>query len=181
MEESCAVLGVKRLASQGEISKAYRKLARLSHPDKGGSTETMATLNKAYECLKKDCLERPRPTTPSLVKIAVVRSAIQAKRCCSAMALPVDGAAARRMMEHVVYDTSSVALYAPGEWWSKADDKVAALREFAIISVDETYCLIQGHRRNVIDVAIALHATLLDLPDEEHLYADLSRRRNSSM
>lgn len=45
------VLGVPRDATQAEIKKAYRKAAMQHHEDRGGSTEKMAEVNEAYECL----------------------------------------------------------------------------------------------------------------------------------
>jgi hypothetical protein len=49
------VLGVKRSASRSEVKSAYRKLARLRHPDvNGGSEEAareFALLSKAYQVL----------------------------------------------------------------------------------------------------------------------------------
>lgn len=45
------VLGVKKTASQDEIKKAFRKLARKHHPDAGGEEETFKSINEAYEIL----------------------------------------------------------------------------------------------------------------------------------
>lgn len=45
------VLGVEKNASQGEIKKAYFKLAKTAHPDKGGSQEHFKEVNGAYEVL----------------------------------------------------------------------------------------------------------------------------------
>lgn len=49
------VLGVKRTASRSEVKSAYRKLARLRHPDVNGGSETaareFALLSKAYRVL----------------------------------------------------------------------------------------------------------------------------------
>jgi len=44
-------LGVEKSASQSEIRKAYRKLARTHHPDRGGDEEKFKEIQKAYETL----------------------------------------------------------------------------------------------------------------------------------
>jgi curved DNA-binding protein CbpA len=48
------VLGVHREASDGEIASAYRRAARLSHPDsgEGGSSESFRTVSDAYAVLR---------------------------------------------------------------------------------------------------------------------------------
>jgi hypothetical protein len=43
------VLGVKPEANIGDIRNAYRALARIYHPDAGGSEEDFKRLNKAFE------------------------------------------------------------------------------------------------------------------------------------
>lgn len=48
------LLGVKNFASKDEIEKSYRKLALKHHPDRGGDTEKMKIVNRAYEILTKD-------------------------------------------------------------------------------------------------------------------------------
>ncbi|KAL7423248.1 Tetratricopeptide repeat and J domain-containing co-chaperone dnj1 [Cryptotrichosporon argae] len=45
------VLGVPRDADDRTIKKAFRKAAKVNHPDVGGSEEKMAALNEAYEVL----------------------------------------------------------------------------------------------------------------------------------
>ncbi len=45
------ILGVDRNASLEEIKKAYRKLARKWHPDKGGNNEVFRALREAYDIL----------------------------------------------------------------------------------------------------------------------------------
>jgi curved DNA-binding protein CbpA len=45
------ILGVSQDATQAEIKKAYRRKSSENHPDKGGDAETMAQVNRAYECL----------------------------------------------------------------------------------------------------------------------------------
>jgi len=44
-------LGVGKDASPGDIKKAYRKRASKAHPDKGGSSEEMAKVNRALDVL----------------------------------------------------------------------------------------------------------------------------------
>jgi curved DNA-binding protein CbpA len=49
------VLGVRRQASPEEIARAYRRAARLTHPDSGGSgagSEPFRLVNDAYEVLR---------------------------------------------------------------------------------------------------------------------------------
>ncbi len=45
------LLGVARGASDAEVRKAYRKLSRTVHPDKGGSEAEFQDLQRAYEVL----------------------------------------------------------------------------------------------------------------------------------
>jgi len=45
------VLGVSRAATLREIIVAYRKLARVSHPDKGGDLRTFDMIKEAYRIL----------------------------------------------------------------------------------------------------------------------------------
>lgn len=43
------VLGVERSATKDQINAAYRRLASASHPDKGGTAERMAEINRARD------------------------------------------------------------------------------------------------------------------------------------
>jgi hypothetical protein len=42
-------LGVTRTATRAQITAAYRALAQVEHPDRGGDTDRMAALNLARE------------------------------------------------------------------------------------------------------------------------------------
>jgi DnaJ-class molecular chaperone len=44
-------LGVSRGASEDEISKSYKKLARTHHPDKGGNEDQFKKIQRAYDVL----------------------------------------------------------------------------------------------------------------------------------
>lgn len=45
------ILGVSDNATEAEIKKAFRAKANKFHPDKGGSADYMAQLNRVYKCL----------------------------------------------------------------------------------------------------------------------------------
>ena len=47
------ILGLQNFASPEEIKKAYRKLALMHHPDRGGDQERMKLINAAYDILSK--------------------------------------------------------------------------------------------------------------------------------
>lgn len=48
------ILGLQRSADADEIKKAYRKLALVNHPDKGGDPEKFKLVQKAYEVLSDE-------------------------------------------------------------------------------------------------------------------------------
>lgn len=52
------ILGVSPSASPEEIKKAYRKLAMLHHPDRGGDTEKFKEISEAYDILSDDNKKR---------------------------------------------------------------------------------------------------------------------------
>jgi len=58
-------LGVAKNATTDEIKKAYRKLAAIHHPDKGGDTAEFQKIQQAYEILsdpeKKQQYDNPNP------------------------------------------------------------------------------------------------------------------------
>ena len=53
-------LGLKPGCSSSEVTKAFRRLARTRHPDKGGSKEDFQRLRAAYELLSKGDQEEPQ-------------------------------------------------------------------------------------------------------------------------
>ena len=52
MSDLYKTLGVSKNTSEGDLKKAYRKLAMAHHPDKGGDASEFASINAAYETLK---------------------------------------------------------------------------------------------------------------------------------
>jgi hypothetical protein len=46
-----AILGAGKTASQDEIERLYKRLAKHHHPDRGGDAEVMKSINEAYEVL----------------------------------------------------------------------------------------------------------------------------------
>ena len=48
------VLGIPYGASKDEIKKAFRSLAKIHHPDKGGDANTFKSITEAYTALMQD-------------------------------------------------------------------------------------------------------------------------------
>ena len=57
-------LNLQNFASLDEIRRAYRKLALVHHPDRGGDVEKMKEINYAYEHLMKFKDEYDAALTP---------------------------------------------------------------------------------------------------------------------
>ena len=47
-------LGIKKGADSSEVKKAFMKLAKTHHPDKGGDAEEFKKIQRAYEVLSDD-------------------------------------------------------------------------------------------------------------------------------
>ncbi len=52
IQEALETLGLPTMVSWKEIKERYRLLSQKYHPDKGGESEKMAQLNRAYNILK---------------------------------------------------------------------------------------------------------------------------------
>lgn len=52
------VLGISQDASESEAKRAYRRLASLHHPDKGGDPKAFIEIQEAWESFKE---KRPIP------------------------------------------------------------------------------------------------------------------------
>lgn len=65
MSDHYQTLGVARNATPDDIKKAYRRLAGIHHPDKGGDTAEFQKIQQAYETLsdpeKKQQYDNPNP------------------------------------------------------------------------------------------------------------------------
>jgi len=53
-QQALRVLGLPPNATQQQIKRRYRSLAKRYHPDRGGDQKEMQRIIAAYECLKKD-------------------------------------------------------------------------------------------------------------------------------
>lgn len=65
MKDYYSILNVSRTASQDEIKRAYRKLASVHHPDKGGDTAKFQQIEEAYRILsdpaQRQQYDNPQP------------------------------------------------------------------------------------------------------------------------
>jgi hypothetical protein len=73
-----SILGADETASQHEIERLYKSLARRHHPDRGGNAEEMKAINEAYRVLGNadnrrsyDSSRQPRLQPSDAVRIAV--------------------------------------------------------------------------------------------------------------
>jgi hypothetical protein len=57
-EDYYAILGAGQTASQDEIERLYKRLARQHHPDRGGDAEVMKAINEAYRVLGNEDTRR---------------------------------------------------------------------------------------------------------------------------
>lgn len=57
-EDYYAILGAGKTASQDEIERLYKRLARQHHPDRGGDAEVMKAINEAYRVLGNEDTRR---------------------------------------------------------------------------------------------------------------------------
>ena len=64
MKDYYNILGINRTADADEIKRAYRKLASLHHPDKGGDTARFQEIQEAYATLS-DPAKRQQYDNPS--------------------------------------------------------------------------------------------------------------------
>ena len=53
LEVCYRILGVSSTASWDEIQQAYRRKAKVHHPDRGGDGDAMRALNEAFSLLKR--------------------------------------------------------------------------------------------------------------------------------
>jgi hypothetical protein len=63
------VLGIKRCATQEEIHRAYRRKAKIAHPDRGGSVREFGDLVTAHEVLS-DTMRRERYDCTGEIELA---------------------------------------------------------------------------------------------------------------
>merc|ERR1712166_929907 len=61
---SYKVLGLESGCTMAEVKKAYRKLAMVHHPDKGGDQAKMVEVTEAYDTLKKVFARREKSASP---------------------------------------------------------------------------------------------------------------------
>ena len=109
MRDYYEVLGVSRDASQDEIKKAYRKLARKLHPDYAGadSEEAFKELSVAYETLsnpeKRQMYDIGGPDARAVVELARARpspvSPTSSRPCSPADSVPPHAARPRACAE----------------------------------------------------------------------------------
>ena len=57
-EDYYATLGAEKTASQNQIERLYKRLAKQHHPDRGGDAERMKAINEAYRVLGNEDLRR---------------------------------------------------------------------------------------------------------------------------
>ena len=67
-------LGISKDASNGEIKKAYRKMAMSHHPDKGGDEDEVSFQAPTPNRYRPEEISNPKEISPSLAAGASIRS-----------------------------------------------------------------------------------------------------------
>ena len=87
-------LGLTEDAALIEVQTAWRRLAKLHHPDMGGSTDSFHELRVAYNEAMREIESRPCPTCRGVGRVTHAHgfSTLQATcPCCGGTGLAVDG------------------------------------------------------------------------------------------
>ena len=134
-----ARLGVQPGASDEEIKKSYRHLARKVHPDKGGDEESFKQLNEAYSVLSDPSTRRAYDRY-GVAGVDPAAAAANQRTPGGGFAQNMDARTAQQMFEQMFGSFGSTFGDAFGSPFGFAGGQRRAPRRFAItVSLDDCY------------------------------------------
>lgn len=163
------VLGVAAGADKAEVKRAYRRLARLNHPDKGGNAQAFKRVKEAYELLIKTAPEpKPEPTIVDPVELRYQQIVREVEE--QAQRIEQAAAEAQAKAEQAVKDAPS-----PSPAAEPDQDSFAALfHDLAVQAGDGVRRVVSGE----VPIADTLHAASEAL--RERIAAGLSDLESAS-
>lgn len=166
------ILGVEVDASDARIKSAYRKLAAIHHPDKGGDPDRFMDIKKAYDVLKDHELRQrydstgrigPSKVTPAAIKKFIndiVRSVVHSHTMTGASDDPTTEDVKQKIIRSIVNNIQEARLKT-SEVMTKLNRANEVYKRFKPLNEDKE-SIIHQSLKGQVDELRKEHQTLTD-------------------